>query len=26
LAGYYINGLTTYVTLTNNGTVAGRTN
>jgi hypothetical protein len=26
LAGYYINGLTPYVTLTNNGTVAGRTN
>lgn len=26
LAGYYINGLSTYVTLTNNGTVAGRTN
>lgn len=25
-AGYYINGLSTYVTLTNNGTVAGRTN
>lgn len=25
-AGYYINGLSTYVTFTNNGTVAGRTN
>jgi hypothetical protein len=25
-AGYYINGLSTYVTLSNNGTVAGRTN
>lgn len=25
-AGYYINGLSTYVTLTNNGTVLGRTN
>lgn len=26
LAGYYVNGLSTYVTLSNNGTVAGRTN
>jgi len=25
-AGYYINGLSTYVTLTNNGTIAGRSN
>lgn len=26
LAGYYINGLSTYVTFTNNGTIAGRSN
>lgn len=26
LAGFYINGLSTFVTLTNNGTVAGRSN